>query len=69
MYQYKAILKQSKEMVAEGHTLDDIEKQIVSFKRKQKKGIHTNMNNQIEIIHVQRDQVHGKGKEKIIKVV
>lgn len=69
MYQYKARLKQSQEIIAEGHTLEEVEKQIIHFKREQKKGIHTNMNNQIEIIHIQRDQIKGKGKEKLVKVV
>ena len=64
MYQYKAKLKKNQQIIAEGHTLEDIEKQIVHFKREQKRGLHTNMNNQIEIIHVQRDQMHGEGKEK-----
>ncbi len=69
MYQYKAVLKHNKEVIAEGHNLEDIEKGIKHFKREQKKGIHTNMNNAIEIIHVKRDQLHGDGKDEIIKVV
>ena len=69
MYQYKAQLKRNKEVIAQGHSVEDIEKQIVHYKREQKKGIHTNMNNEIEIIHVLRDQVHGDKKEKIIKVI
>ena len=69
MYQYKAVLKRSKEIIAEGHSIEDIEKQIVHFKREQKHGFHTNMNNEIEIFHVRRDQLHGDKKNDLIKVV
>ena len=69
MYQYKAVLKHSKQIIAEGHSLEDVENQIVHFKRGQKYGRHTNMNNEITIIHNLRDKVSGKYKEKIIKVV
>ena len=41
MYQYKAILKSTREVVAEGHSLEDLEKQIKHFKREQKRNIHT----------------------------
>ncbi|MCP4337233.1 MAG: hypothetical protein GY679_05305 [Mycoplasma sp.] len=69
MYQYKAVLKSSKEVVAEGHTLNDIEKEIVRFKRGQKRSEHTNANVGIEIFHVKRDQKTGIGKEDLIKVI
>ena len=69
MYQYKAVLLKKKEVIAQGHTVEDVEKQIIHFKREQKYGLHTDMNNQIQIIHVKRDQVHGTGKEEVIKIV
>lgn len=69
MYQYKAVLKHNKKLIAEGHTVQEIEKLIVRFKREQKYGIHTNANNQIAIIHVLRDKIRGKWQEKIIKIV
>ncbi len=69
MYQYKATLKSNKEVIAQGHSIEDIEKQILHFKREQKHGLHTNMNNQIEIFHVKRDQLHGDGKDVLIKTV
>ncbi|WKX02369.1 MAG6790 family protein [Candidatus Mycoplasma mahonii] len=69
MYQYKAMLRRNKEVIAEGHTVEGIEKQVLHYKRGQKKGEHTNMNNEIEIIHIKRDQLHGNPKETLIKVV
>ncbi len=69
MYQYKAVLKSTKETIANGHSIDDIEKQIIHFKREQKHGLHTNMNDKIEIFHVKRDQLHGDGKDVLIKTV
>ena len=69
MYQYIARLKASKELIAEGHTVEDIEHQIVRFKRGIKRGEHTRDNEQIEIVHVHRDQVGGNPTEKLVKVV
>lgn len=69
MYQYKAMLKNDKKVIAQGHSVEDIEKQIIHFKREQKKGLHTHMNDQIEIFHIKRDQLHGEGKEVLVKVV
>ena len=63
------MLKNDKKVIAQGHSVEDIEKQIIHFKRDQKKGLHTHMNDQIEIIHVKRDQLHGDKKEVLIKVV
>ena len=65
MYQYKAILKSSKKVVAENHTIDSIENDILHFRRQQKKGIHTQGNEPIEIFHVHRDDK----KEKLIKII
>lgn len=71
MFQYKAILISTKEVVAEGHTLQDVENEIVSFRRGQKKGLHTKGNEKIQIFHVQRNQKEGtwKAKEELIKIV
>lgn len=71
MYQYKGILKSTQEVIAEGHTLEDVEHQIVTFRRGQKKGEHTRANEQIQIVHVKRSQKEGSflAKEDIIKVV
>lgn len=71
MYQYKAVLKSTKEVIAQGHNLDDIEKSIKHFIREQKKGIHTHGNDPIEIFHIERNKTDGsrKSKEKLIKVV
>jgi hypothetical protein len=69
MYQYKAILKSTKEIVAEGHTIEDIEKQIIHYKRQQKKGFHTHGNEPVQIFHVQRNQETGKHKDLLLKVV
>ncbi|CAM9096784.1 MAG6790 family protein [Mycoplasma marinum] len=69
MYQYKAVLKSTKEIIAQGHTLEDIEKEVVGFRRGHKHGIHTDSNVQIEIFHILRDQKEGNGKDRLIKVV
>ncbi len=69
MYQYKAVLKSNRKVIAKGHTIEDVEKEIVGFRRGHKHGIHTDSNVKIEIIHVQRDQKEGIGKDVLIKVV
>lgn len=69
MYQYKARLKSSLKVIAEGHSIEDVENQIIHFKRGQKRGEHTYMNVPIEIIHVLRDQKTGIGKEVILRIV
>lgn len=71
MYQYKAILKSTKQKIAEGHSIEDIEKQVVHFRREQKYGIHTRKNEPIEIIHLHRNKTIGVGhsKEEIIKII
>lgn len=65
MYQYKAILKSTKEVIAQNHTIDKLENDIKHFKREQKKGVHTRANDSIEIFHVHRDD----GKEELIKII
>lgn len=69
MYQYKGKLKSTKEVIAEGHSIEEIEKLILHFKRGQKKKKHTDGNVPIEIYHVQINHVTGKYKDKLIKVV
>ncbi|MGL4343096.1 MAG: MAG6790 family protein [Metamycoplasmataceae bacterium] len=71
MFQYKAVLVSSKKVIATGHSVKDIENDILSFRRKQKKGEHTQQNEKIEIIHMQRNQKEGSSKaiEKIVKIV
>ena len=65
MYQYKGLLKSSREIVAEGHTVEDIEHEVLHFRREQKKAIHTKGNEPVEVVHVFRD---GE-KEKLIKII
>ncbi len=65
MYQYKAILKSNREVIAEDHTVDGIENKVLNFRRKAKKGLHTRENEPVEIIHVYRN---GK-KQKLIKII
>ncbi|MGL5521760.1 MAG: MAG6790 family protein [Metamycoplasmataceae bacterium] len=71
MYQYKAILVSSREVIAEGHSVQDVENAIKTFRRGQKRGEHTSENEKIEILHIFRNQKEGKTniKEEIIKVV
>lgn len=71
MFQYKAVLLSTNEIIAEGHSVQDVENDIKKFKRAGKKGEHTRVNEKIEIIHIQRDQRKGVwySKEETIKVV
>lgn len=71
MYKYKAILVSSREKVAEANTLMELEGQIKSFRRGQKRGEHTRANEKIEIIHNERNNLEGKrkSKEELIKIV
>ena len=65
MYQYKAILKSNRQIIAQDHSVEGVENKILNFRRKAKKGLHTRENEPIEIYHVFRD---GK-KQKLIKIV
>ncbi|WP_036463841.1 MAG6790 family protein [Mycoplasmopsis sturni] len=71
MYKYKAKLVANGEIIAQENSLDDLNAAIKRFRRGQKHGLHTKANENIEIIHVQRDGLHGKefSKEEIIKIV
>ncbi len=65
MYQYKAILKSNRQIIAQDHSVEGVENKILNFRRKAKKGLHTRENEPVEIYHVFRD---GK-KQKLIKIV
>ncbi|MCK5867131.1 MAG: hypothetical protein KAG14_01905 [Mycoplasmataceae bacterium] len=69
MYQYKAVLKSSKKVIAEGHSVEDVEHKVKHFKREQKKGLHTKGNDVIEIIHNKINHISGNKKEELIKVI
>ncbi|CAC13348.1 unknown; predicted coding region [Mycoplasmopsis pulmonis] len=71
MYQYKAILKSTREVVAEGHTIEDVEKSVKTYRRGQKRNQHTSAHVGVEIIHVLRDKKEGAdhSKEKLIKII
>ncbi|PAF54693.1 MAG6790 family protein [Mycoplasmopsis agassizii] len=71
MYQYKAILKSTKEVVAEGHSVKDVENDIKAYRRAQKKGEHTKGQELIEIYHVFREKTEGEdnSKKELIKTV
>lgn len=71
MYQYKAILQKSNKVIAEAHSVEDVEKLIVRFKREQKRNLHTRGNEKINIFHVTRKTAEGQNqtKETLIKVV
>lgn len=71
MYQYKAKLVSSQEIIAEANNLEDLNAQIISFRRGQKRGEHTSGNEPIQIIHIERNSLKGKNlsKEEIIKTV
>ena len=66
MYQYKAVLISNKQIITEGHTLEEIEKFIVGWKRKN----NDKSNEKIEIIHVFRSNKQSwESKEELIKIV
>ena len=69
MYQYKAVLKSTQEVIAEGHSVDDIEKSVLAFRRQQKKNEHTEMNVPVEIIHVKKNIEQNKNKEELVKII
>ena len=69
MYQYIARLESTKEVIYEGHTIQEVENHCLTYRRQQKKGSHTNMNIPIEIIHVKRDQLTGLKKEEVLKKI
>lgn len=69
MYQYKAVLKSTQEVIAEGHSVDDIEKAVLGFRRQQKKNEHTEMNVPVEIIHVKKNVEQNKNKEELVKII
>ncbi|MBN4083498.1 hypothetical protein JXZ92_01510 [Mycoplasma sp. CSL10137] len=71
MYKYKAKLVSSGEVVAKANTLEELEGLIKGFRRGQKHGMHTQGNEKIEVIHVERDHLKGENysKEHLIKIV
>lgn len=71
MYKYRAKLISTQEIIAEANTLEDLDGLILGYRRKQKLGEHTNGNEKIEVIHVEKDSLRGKHKSKevVLKVV
>ncbi|QZE12100.1 MAG6790 family protein [Mycoplasma sp. Ms02] len=71
MYKYKAKLLSNGEIIAEANTLPDLEGLVKKFRRGQKYGEHTRLNEKIEIIHIERDNLKGRrfSKQDVIKVV
>ncbi|WP_426461536.1 MAG6790 family protein [Mycoplasma hafezii] len=71
MYKYKAKLVASGEVVAQANTLEELEGMIKGFRRGQKRGEHTQGNEKIEILHVERNNLEGKrgSKEVTVKIV
>ncbi|VEU71041.1 MAG6790 family protein [Mycoplasmopsis glycophila] len=71
MYKYKARLLSHGEIIAQANSLEDLEGLIKGFRRGQKRGEHTQGNEKIEIIHVERNNLEGKkaSKEVVLKVV
>ena len=69
MYQYKAVLKSTKEVIAEGHSVDEIEKSVLHFRRQQKRNEHTEMNVPVEVIHVKKNVEKNSYKEELVKII
>jgi len=69
MFQYKAILRTSKETVSEGHDLEDVLHGVITFRRGQKHGEHTLGNVPVDVYHVKRDKVSGRHTDVLIKTV
>ncbi len=66
MYQYKAVLVSDKEILVKDHTIEDIEKFIVGWRRRNS----DKSNDKIEIIHIFRtNKLSWKVKEELIKIV
>lgn len=71
MYQYKAILRSTGEVIHEGHTIQEVEHAVVHFRREQRKGLHTHGNDKIDIYHAIRNKLFGwrKSRKELIKTV
>lgn len=69
MYQYKGVFHKSRKVAAEGHTIEDIEQQIVRIRREQLKNNDGGTSEAIEIIHVKREGKTGHFKEEFVKLV
>lgn len=71
MYQFRAVLRSTNEIISEGHTIDDVEKDIVHFKRQQKHNAHTRGNEKIVIYHMKRHKVFGfkRPAKKLVKIM
>lgn len=69
MYQYKARLQSNHKLIAEGHTVEEIEAAIVTYRRGQKHGEHTRGNEPVEVIDVRRNKLTGQKDEKVLKVI
>ena len=69
MYQYKAMLKSNRTIIAEGHSVEDIEHAVLHFRRQQKKNAHTKMNEPVEVIHVKHNVEKNQHKEELIKII
>jgi len=69
MYQYKAVLKSTKEVIAEGHSVEDIEHAVLHYRRQQKNNSHTEMNVPVEVIHVKHNVEKNINKEELVKII
>ncbi len=66
MYQYKAVLTSNKEILTKDHTIEDIEKFVVGWRRKNP----SKSNENIEIIHVFRsNKLTWRSKEELVKII
>lgn len=66
MFQYKAVLSSNKQIITQDHTIDDIEKFVIGWRRKN----IDQSNEKIEIIHVFRtNKLSWKNKEELIKII
>lgn len=71
MYRYKAKLASTNEVITQSNTIEDLEHNIVTFRRLQKYAVHTRANDKIQIYHIEQNHKIGKraSKEVLIKVV
>ncbi|MGL5205471.1 MAG: MAG6790 family protein [Metamycoplasmataceae bacterium] len=66
MYQYKAVLSSNKEVLTKDHTIEDIEKFVVGWRRRNTEKANEN----IEIIHVYRNnKLSWRPKEELVKII
>ena len=69
MFQYKAILRSNKQIVSEGHNIEEVIHGVRSFRRGEKNGDHTSSNVPVDIYHVKREKNSGNHQDILLKTI